>query len=177
MHNEENPHKPESEGTREDPDRFRERSGSSGVPDQLFAAGHSSAASMALNVVAADNRFRAVAAYAPATNVVARWGDGLATMNQLVPGSAELAARVSPIRHVAEISCPVFLFHADDDTNVAIQDIAVYVDALRAAGKTVTFQRVPTGGHYQSMIDQGIGGGIQFFESQGAKPLPPIMRR
>jgi dipeptidyl aminopeptidase/acylaminoacyl peptidase len=141
----------------------------------MYTAGHSSAATMALNLVAADHRFKAVAAYAPACDVQARWGTDLATMNKIVPGAINLAARVSPMLHVNEMACPIFLFHADDDTNVRLNDNLAYVAALRAAGKTVQFQRVPTGGHYHSMIDQGIPDGIQFFESQGAHPLPPIV--
>jgi acetyl esterase/lipase len=144
-------------------------------PNQLFAAGHSSAATMALNAVEADHRFRAVAAYAPACDVVARWGNNLAKLDRVAPGASDWAQRLSPIRHVNDISCPVLLFHADDDSNVKTQDIEPYVSALQSAGKTVTFQHVPTGGHYQSMIEEGIPAGIEFFKTQGAKPLLPIL--
>jgi len=67
------------------------------------------------------------------------------------------------------------LFHADDDENVSIEGVSAYVAALQAAEKTATFQRVAAGGHYQSMIDQGIPAGIAFFKSQGAKPLRPTL--
>jgi dienelactone hydrolase len=143
--------------------------------NQLFAAGHSSAATMALNAVEADHRFRAVAAYAPACDVVTRWGNDLPKLNRVAPGASDWAERLSPLRHVNDISCPVLLFHADDDTNVKTQDIEPYLSALQSAGKTVIFQHVPAGGHYQSMIDEGIPAGIEFFKAQGAKPLPPIL--
>ncbi|MDB5299569.1 MAG: Alpha/beta hydrolase family protein [Phycisphaerales bacterium] len=142
-------------------------------PTRLYAAGHSSAAVVALDLAAGDHRIRAVAAYAPACDVVARWGGDLNTMNRLVPGASDLAARVSPIRHVDEFNCPIYLFHANDDTNVSMPDNRAFADALRSAGKSVQFVNVPRGGHYQSMIQQGIPGGIAFFRSQGANPVAP----
>ncbi|MDB5330842.1 MAG: Alpha/beta hydrolase family protein [Phycisphaerales bacterium] len=145
-------------------------------PARLYAAGHSSAAVVALDLAAADHRIRAVAAYAPACDVVARWGGDLAKMNSLVRGASDFAARVSPIRHVDDFACPIYLFHADDDTNVPTPDNQAFADALHSAGKTVQFQRVPRGGHYQSMIQQGIPGGIAFFKSQGAAPVSPVMQ-
>jgi dienelactone hydrolase len=146
-------------------------------PARLYAAGHSSAATMALNVVAADHRFRAVAAYAPCTDVEAHWSRDLQKLDHFVPGAADLAKRVSPIQHVNDIQCPIFLFHADDDSKVTTQDITTYNSALNAASKTVQLMRVPTGDHYDSMIQQGIPAGIEFFKSQGANPLPPDVHR
>ena len=110
---------------------------------------------------------RAAAAYAPACDVESRWGTDLAKLNRIVPGAVNLAARVSPMRHVDDMACPIFLFHADDDTNVRTSDNDAYAAALQSAGKTVQVSHVPTGGHYQSMIDKGIPGGIAFFKAQG----------
>jgi acetyl esterase/lipase/DNA-directed RNA polymerase subunit RPC12/RpoP len=143
-------------------------------PKQLFTAGHSSAATMALNLAAADQRIVAVAAYAPACDVEARWSANLTALNRMDPGATDFAAQVSPIKHVNQIACPVLLFHADDDTNVLTSDNQAYADALQAAGKSVEFSRVETGGHYQSMIDHGIPAGIFFFRTHGAHPLAPI---
>jgi len=42
---------------------------------------------------------------------------------------------------------------------------------MNRAGKTAQFQRVASGGHYQSMIAHGINAGIEFFKSHGATPL------
>ncbi len=47
------------------------------------------------------------------------------------------------------------VFHAADDSNVPVTESREYVARLTAAGKDVTFVEVPTGEHYQSMIDQG----------------------
>ncbi len=137
-------------------------------PNRLYAAGRSSAGTMALDLAAADSRIRAVAAYAPATDVVAYWGNHLDDLNRAVPGSAALASRVSPIKHVSQFNCPVFIFHADDDRTVPTADVQRFVEAMDSAGKTVEFRRVPFGGHYNSMIREGIPQGISFFLQNGA---------
>jgi len=143
-------------------------------PDRLYAAGHSSAATMALNLAAADHRIKACCAYAPACDVQARWRRNLPSMERLVPGVGDFAARVSPVRHVNEFSGPIYLFHADDDEVVALADNQEFADALKRAGKQVKFVRASAGGHYQSMILQGIPGGIEWLKGLGAKPLPPL---
>jgi DNA-directed RNA polymerase subunit RPC12/RpoP len=144
-------------------------------PQHLYAAGHSSAATVALDVAASDHRIRGVAAYAPACNLEQRLAAFLPTLERHVPGSSAFIARISPMRHVSDFACPIYLFHADDDANVATSDNQAFVDALHAAGKHVQFVRVPSGGHYDSMIDDGIPGGIEFFKSLGAAPLPPVL--
>src|SRR5207248_1689681 len=89
-------------------------------PHQMFACGHSSAAVMALNLVAADPRIRACCAYAPKTDVEEWWKDP--NLDKLIPGFKAFAARKSPLRHAGEINCPVYLFHADDDSMVSLAD-------------------------------------------------------
>ena len=137
-------------------------------PNRLYAAGHSSAGTMALDLAVADNRIRAVAAYAPATDVVAYWGNHLDDLNRAVPGSAALASRVSPLKHVSQFNCPVFIFHADDDRTVPNGEVQRFVDEMESAGKSIEFRRVPSGGHYNSMIREGIPQGISFFLQNGA---------
>jgi len=137
-------------------------------PNRLYAAGHSSAGTMALDLAAADTRIRAVAAYAPATDVVGYWGNHLDDLNRAVPGSAALASRVSPLRHVRQFNCPVFIFHADDDRTVPNGEVQRFVDEMESAGKSIEFRRAPSGGHYNSMIREGIPRGISFFLQNGA---------
>ena len=142
-------------------------------PGQLFACGHSSAATVALNLARGDGRIRACCAYAPGVDVE-KWWNNADKMERVVPGFRAFPAKHSPLRHVAEFNCPVYLFHADDDSLVSLADTQEFVEAMQAAGKKITFERVATGEHYQSMIDKGIPGGIKFMESQGAKPMPSI---
>jgi len=142
-------------------------------PAQLFACGHSSAASIALNLARADKRIRACCAYAPQPDYQKWLGDP--KWDTFVPGYTAFLAKESPLLHVADFNCPVYLFHADDDSAVPLANEQAFADAMKAAGKQITFERVPTGDHYQSMIDQGIPGGIKFMESLGAKPIPPTV--
>ncbi len=136
-------------------------------PDRLLACGHSSAAVVALNFAAGDSRIRACCAYAPCTDVEAWWNDP--KMDQVIPGFSAFATRKSPLRHVQEIKCPVYLFHADDDSMVALADNQAFANAVRAAGKKITFDRVETGDHYDSMIKEGIPRGIKFMNSFGPR--------
>jgi acetyl esterase/lipase len=140
-------------------------------PAQLFACGHSSSAVVALNLAAGDNRIRAVCAYAPRTNVEDWWNDP--KMDKLVPGFKDFATRKSPLRHASSFNCPVFIFHADDDSMVPLGDNQRFVAVMKGAGKKITFKQVPTGDHYDSMIEQGIPAGIDFMMFQGARPAKP----
>ncbi len=141
-------------------------------PNQLFCAGHSSAAVVAIDVAAADPRIKAVCAYAPACNVESRLGT-IPALDRLAPGFSEFVIRVSPMSHVADIRCPIFLFHADDDSNVPADDNAAFASAAKAAGKAVEYVTVPTGEHYRSMLRNGIPAGIRWLQTQGANPQPP----
>jgi dienelactone hydrolase len=143
-------------------------------PAQLFACGHSSAASVALNFARAEKRIRACCAYAPQPDYEKWLGDP--KWDTFVPGYTAFLAKESPLAHVADFDCPVYLFHADDDSMVPLAAEQNFADAMKAAGKQITFERVPTGDHYQSMIVQGIPGGIQFMESVGAKPMAPVVQ-
>jgi acetyl esterase/lipase len=67
-----------------------------------------------------------------------------------------------------KIECPVFLFYAEDDARFAGQ-VRELAERLAAAGKKVTAEHVPKGGHYQSMIDEGIPRAIQWLKSLPAK--------
>ncbi|HWB59933.1 MAG TPA: prolyl oligopeptidase family serine peptidase [Chthoniobacteraceae bacterium] len=144
-------------------------------PAQLYACGHSSAATVALNLARGDARIKACCAYAPQVDVE-KWWSNAPKMDKFVPGYKDFPAKKSPLRHVADFNCPVYLFHADDDSQIPMADMQAFVAAMQAAGKKITFDRVATGDHYQSMIDHGIAGGIKFMESVGAKPLPPVVK-
>jgi acetyl esterase/lipase len=122
-------------------------------PSQLYACGHSSAAVVAVNLAAADSRIRACCAYAPRTDVEAWWNDP--KMEKVVSEFAAFATQHSPLRHVNGFNCPVFLFHADDDSMVPLSDNLSFARAMRAAGKDLTLDRVSSGDHYDSMIQRG----------------------
>src|SRR5205823_3064684 len=130
--------------------------------------GHSSAATLALLVAADDQRVKACAAFAPVTDVEARVGrPAIAQFAGAVPGFDEFMKSSSPRSHLAELKCPVFLFHAKDDTNVPIGESARFAADLKRTNPRVTFVEVPRGGHYDSMIREGIPKAIEWFGKLG----------
>ncbi len=137
-------------------------------PAELFAAGHSSAGSVALNLAANDPRIRAVVAYAPGVDATTRFSAKAKAALSGYVAIDEILAAASPINHINDIGCPVFLFHADDDDNVTTPEFQRFVSSLESAGKKVTVATVPDGGHYESMINKGIDAGIKFL-----MPLAP----
>src|SRR5207249_6308279 len=67
-----------------------------------------------------------------------------------------LAKPSSPLTHVQRITCPVFLFHASDDSNVPVAESQRFAQLLRSTSKSVEYVEVLAGNHYDSMIQQGI---------------------
>lgn len=132
---------------------------------RLYTAGHSSAGTLSLQAAAADKRIAACIAYAPCCDLEARISpELLAIISKRQPGFDVFIHNISPINNTTLLKCPVFIFHADDDTNVVLQDNASFVEKLRQTNSQVTFVRVPTGNHYQSMIDKGIVLGIDWLQ-------------
>lgn len=127
-------------------------------PKRIYIAGHSSAATLALLAAEHEPRLKGCIAYAPATDVVARLKNVIddSAASRALPGVAEFAKQSSPLTHVSKIGCPVFLFHAADDSNVPVADSRRFAELLKSNGKSVTYVEVPTGNHYDSMIQQGI---------------------
>jgi dienelactone hydrolase len=137
-------------------------------PKRVFAVGHSSAATLALLVAENEPRAAACVAFAPAVDLAIQYPPQ--AQKQIVgalPAAAGLFAQLNPRSGEMKIQCPVFLFYADDDARFAgqVRDLA---ERLLAAGKTVTAEHVPQGGHYQSMIQEGIPRAINWL-----KNLPP----
>ena len=126
-------------------------------PERVYAAGHSSAATLALLVAEHDPRVKACVAYAPATDVPARLGpQAVSQVSRQVPGFKEFVERCSPRTHLAKLQCPVFLFHATNDRNVPVAESVTFANDLKKTNPKVKLVTPPTGGHYNAMIQQGI---------------------
>jgi acetyl esterase/lipase len=125
-------------------------------PKHIIVAGHSSAATLALQLAAADPRVSACIAYAPCTNLEARMGEDLDQLDRLNPGAKAFFQTTSPWNNVAKLHCPIFLFHARDDSNVPFAESESFAQALKQAGGKVNFVATDSGDHYDSMIQQGI---------------------
>ncbi len=138
-------------------------------PRRIYCAGHSSAATLALLLAAQESRLAACVAYAPVTDLEARLGEVASdrATRRLLPGIVSYLSSGSPITYVAEYRCPLFIFHARDDSNEPFESSAAFVAKLQAAGSAkVKFATVATGDHYQSMIDQGIPEAIRWLQSK-----------
>ena len=62
----------------------------------------------------------------------------------------------SPRSHLAALKCPVFLFHAKDDTNVPIGESARFAADLKRTNPRVTFVEVPHYAHVWPLWRQNL---------------------
>jgi len=137
-------------------------------PKRIFAVGHSSAATLALIIAENEPRAAACVAFAPAVDLAIQYPpQAQQQIVRALPAAAPLFTQLNPRSGEMKIRCPVFLFCADDDARFAgqVRDLA---ERLSAAGKKVTVEHVPQGGHYESMIHEGIPRAIKWL-----KNLPP----
>ena len=138
---------------------------------RIFTAGHSSAGTLSLLFAEHEPRLAGSIAYAPAIDLEARFGSfTLIALGGKLPGLRDFVLKHSPKNHEAGYSAPVFLFHAEDDSNVPIATSRASVDRLKSLGKSVTLEAVPTGDHYDSMIQQGIPRAIAWLKSRAGNP-------
>lgn len=133
---------------------------------KIFAAGHSSAATLSLLFGEHESRLAGCAAYAPATDVEARLKEVSDNpfSNLAFPEIKAFLRRSSPKTHADKLTIPAFVFHAADDKNVPVADSRDFVASLKAKGSDITFREVPEGGHYDAMIVEGIPAGIEWMK-------------
>jgi len=138
-------------------------------PAEVYAAGHSSAATHALLFAEHESRLAGVIAYAPAVNIPKRFGPLLRAFAFQMPGVVDFAAQSSPHTHRERLKCPTFLFHAEDDSNCPIAETREFSEQLKQQGADVTLVTVATGNHYDSMINEGIPAAIKWLREQDRK--------
>ena len=140
-------------------------------PRQIYVAGHSSAGTLALLFAEHEPRLAGCVAYAPCSDVERRIGREmpgfvLRLQEMEMPGLTDFVVQSSPRTHESRLNCPLFLFHADDDSNVPSSESRNFAARLTALGKDVTHKTVPSGDHYDSMIEEGIPAGIEWIKSR-----------
>jgi acetyl esterase/lipase len=135
-------------------------------PRKIFVAGHSSAGTVALCMAAVEPRLAGCIAYAACADPEARLRDGLVNNGPAYALLMQFLAATSPMKHASEIKCPVMVFHALDDSNVAYSEAQNYVATLKSAGVETHFVTAASGDHYQPMIDEGIPAGIRWLLQQ-----------
>lgn len=133
--------------------------------NNVFVAGHSSAATLALTLCARIENLRGCVAYAPDVDLVASVGEFGDIVEPFIPGERAFIASISPIEQVDRIRSPMMIFNARDDDVVPVAAIENYVRRAEQAGVTVNRVVVARGGHYESMINEGIPAGITWMRA------------
>ncbi|WP_435009512.1 prolyl oligopeptidase family serine peptidase [Tundrisphaera lichenicola] len=142
-------------------------------PNRVYTAGHSSAGTMAMLFAEHAPELKGCVAFAPAIDLVKRFGPAMNDIQAL--GCLDLATRYSPKDNESKLACPLFLFHAQGDGNVPVQDSEASAERLRQMGKSVTLEVVPGGDHYNSMMNPGISRAIEWLrkiDGGAASPAP-----
>ncbi len=137
-------------------------------PKLIFTAGHSSAATVSLLMAAHEERLAGAIAYAPVTDLRIRL-DGIdreRSVRNILPGVSTYLRTGSPISYVERYKCPLFVFHARDDSNEPFHNTDVFVSALKSKSAKVDFSVANSGDHYDSMIQAGIPQAINWIRTQ-----------
>lgn len=134
--------------------------------ERIYCAGHSSAGTISLQLASTDSRISRCIAYAPAPSLTKRFAEILddPSIHQLLPGLRTYIDTWSPDQRISRFHCPIFIFQARDDSNTPYRDTKQFCDAMKAAEQDVELFTTPRGGHYQSMIDEGIPAAIQWLQ-------------
>jgi dipeptidyl aminopeptidase/acylaminoacyl peptidase len=135
-------------------------------PSKVVSVGHSPAATISLEVAAADPRVHACIAYAPVVDVSAHLSRTLPALERAVPGFRAVLNQVNPANPGNRLSKPLFLFHSDEDTVVPAGPIR----KLAASTPGAKLVEVSSGDHYRSMIEQGIPDGVAWLRTIGYLP-------
>ena len=140
--------------------------------NRVYAAGHSSAATLALNLAAYEPRIKGCLAYCACTDILSRLTpDGDSTMikdiGKSIPNYESFLKAHSPIEIANKIKCPVFLFASKADDNVPYTESETLAQKLKSTNSNVTLKLVSSGDHYTSMIEAGIPAGIAWLKQRG----------
>jgi len=135
-------------------------------PNRVVVAGHSSAATLALALAENDPRVRSCLAYAPITDVRYRLGRTLLILEKRVHGLTDCLVRFSPLGNLDGLTVSTPVFHARDDIVAPLAPIVAFTKN-RANAKLL---EVPDGGHYDSMVREGVPARLRFLRKHGFAP-------
>jgi dienelactone hydrolase len=138
-------------------------------PERVYIAGHSSAGTLALQVAEHEPRIKGCVAYAAVIDLVSRLAKVTHLLDHALPGYAEFLRLSSPKTQGDKLKCPLFLFAAMDDTNVSARESIDFAAQLKATNSQVTLVTTPQGGHYGSMIKEGMPTGIHWIRALEAR--------
>lgn len=137
--------------------------------DRVYSAGHSSAGTLALQVAARTSRISACVAYAPVVDLEGAVGkERIESISDVVDGFDDFAP-YSPLKHAVILNKPLFVFYAKDDSKGILDGLSAYRTALEKAKAPCRFSIAETGGHYESMISDGLPQGVKWLTETDAK--------
>ncbi|MDF1739228.1 MAG: DUF4190 domain-containing protein [Verrucomicrobiales bacterium] len=133
-------------------------------PHKIFSAGHSSAGTLSLLLASHLPELAGAVAYAPICDLESDYGEFANDFSVKLqyPGLPAFMVRSSPITHTDEVDVPVFLFFAKDDERVSLEDGRSFGRLIGDRGGDSEVSTVSEGGHYNSMITDGIPRGIEW---------------
>ncbi len=126
----------------------------------IYVAGHSSAASLALRVSEVSDIPRAVAAFSPVTDWTGFFKERVKDLSE---ESRKYLKDASAITHAAETRCPVLLTHGTRDSIAPLAQSETMAAKLKEAKKHCEFVKIQEGNHYDSMLRVGIPLSLAFF--------------
>lgn len=133
--------------------------------NRLYSAGHSSAGTVSLLLAQYDARISACIAFAPGLNVERHLGEDLIwAFSQSARDYRNFARRISPALHVDRLTRPLFLFQAEDDDVVSLEEARAFAAEVGRLNSKASFTLVKSGGHYNAMIEQGIPRAIRWLK-------------
>jgi dienelactone hydrolase len=142
--------------------------------DRVYAAGHSSAGTLALQLAARTSRISACVAHAPVVDLETAVGtERIESISEAVDGFADFAL-YSPSKHAGILNKPLFVFHAKNDSKGIVDGLSAYRTALEKAKVPCQFSVAQTGGHYDSMISDGLPQGVKWLKETDAKRVAEL---
>lgn len=133
--------------------------------ERIYAVGHSSAATLAIQFAQRERRVKACAAYAPVCALEAHFtGEFGQWLNEAIPGFASYPRAYSPLRFAGGLRCPLFLFYAEDEDPSRLPALRTFARAIQGGEQEVLVKTVPEGGHYEPMIQVGVPQAIEWLK-------------
>lgn len=142
--------------------------------DRIFVAGHSSAGTVALLSAQHVDGLAGCVAYAPCSDLEDFLSEFIGEIDGNLPNVRQYMIDGSPLSHLSRLRCPVLICHAVDDRVVRLSESNTFSARGKQAGGDITLDVVPRGGHYDAMIDEGIGKAIAWMNRTSPPASSPV---
>jgi arylformamidase len=163
---------------------YRNAKGFGGDPDRILLSGHSSGAHLAAVLLTVDWAKCGVPANLIKAALLVSGPYDLAPVmlssrRSYIDLTDEEVARVSPLRHVAAMSCPIKVLNGENESPEFLRQGRTLVSALSAAGKPAELIVVPKVNHFEINEEFGTRSSAVFQAAldQAAATAPAAHRR